>query len=518
VYRAFVFPRRLELEWRTAAFVAACGLLLALAFLLRVPSLAEPRWYRDEGIFAAVAHDVRQGQVLYAGAWDNKPPLIFYTYAAIQALFGSGVFALHLVTTVAVLATMTAVMAIALRLYGRVAALSAGGVFAVVMGAPVIEGNLAMTETYMILPAALAVLCTLRARSSTQRRFAWYAAAGLLVSVAALYKQVAVFDGLALAVFAWLTEQRPARAVGVMAAAFVIPQAAFAAYFLAAGAFPGYWYAVAGSLPLYASLGPDEGPLLRFAGYLPALMVTAWLVRVRADGRVEAAHLPPLWLAFAVAGATSSSLPFPHYLQQAAPAFALTVGAAPSIVPRAGLGRAALAAAGALAVALVVGQFGDALQRRQLDPVAYYTNYVSYQAGRRDYQRYERFFDGSGEAVRDITREIQRDGAGTTVFSWSELPWLYAAGGVSNPTRYYSSFLGELLPDAKPAILRRLRASPPAYIVVSDQAYAPFGELDALLEQRYVLLGGQNDWRLYRLATLHGALPPAARSADGGRP
>ncbi len=511
---------RLTVERRDAAFVGAYVLVLGIALLMRVPSLAEPRWYRDEGIFAGVAFNIRHGQALYAGAWDNKPPLIFYTYAGIQALFGTGMFALHLVTSVVVLLTLAAVMAVGAMVYGRVAALLSGAVFAVVMCTPVIEGNLGMTETYMILPTTLAVLCVVRAGQSDRRRIAWYAAAGLLVSMAVSYKQVAVFDGLAIAAFIWLTEPRRVRAIGVLAASFGAPQAALAAYFLAAGAFPDYWYAIAGSLPLYESLGPDRDPLLGFAGYVPALLVTAGLARRRTEGAsVEPAHMAPLWLAFAMAGAMSSNLPFPHYLQQAAPAFALTAAAVPALAPRDGLERATLAAAAALAAVLVVGQFGEARHRRQLDPLAYYANYVSYQAGRRDYQEYERFFDGSGEAVRDISSEIHRDGAGGTVFAWSELAWLYAAGGMSNPVQYYTSFLGELVPDAKPTILRELRAAPPAYVVVSDRAYAPFSELDLLLADRYVLLREENDWRLYRLAGLEGALQPAAKTkAPGARP
>ncbi|HLB23014.1 MAG TPA: glycosyltransferase family 39 protein [Dehalococcoidia bacterium] len=521
-------PRHLTIDRATAAFAVTCVLLVAVAFLMRVPSLAEPRWYRDEGIFAAVAYDIRHGQTLYSGAWDNKPPLIFYTYAGIQAVFGNGVVALHLVTSIVVLLTLMAVMAIALRLYGRWRALLAGVLFAAMMCTPVIEGNLAMTETYMILPATLAVGCVLFAGAG-ERRLTWYAAAGALLGVAALYKQVAVFDGAAIAVYVWLVEPRHAGATKsralsrlvMLAAAFAAPQIAFAAYFLVTGAFPAYWYAIAGSLPLYSSLGPEENALMRFAAYVPALLVTAWLARRRAEGgSIGPAQFPALWLSFAVAGATSSNLPFPHYLQQAAPALALTAASIPALAPRDKLERVTLAAAAALALVLVAGQFGEARDRRQLSPLAYYENYVSYRAGERDYQQYERFFDGSGESVRDIAREIERDGAGTTVYSWSELPWLYAAGGVSNPARYYTSFLGELVPDAKATIIRELEASPPAYIVVSDNAYAPFGDLDDLIADRYVLLVGRNDWRLYRLSSLHGAGPPPdtgpGDSAAGG--
>jgi hypothetical protein len=43
--------------------------------------------------------------MLYSEAWDNKPPLIFLTYAGVQQAFGTGVLPLHLVTTLAVLVT-----------------------------------------------------------------------------------------------------------------------------------------------------------------------------------------------------------------------------------------------------------------------------------------------------------------------------------------------------------------------------------------------------------------------------
>ena len=138
--------------------MALAAATLLLCFLLRYPSLFEPRWYGDEGIFAAVAQNIRHGQTLYSDAWDNKPPLIFYTYAGVQSSFGTGVMPLHLVTTFVVLATQAVVMAIALLLFDARRSLVAGVAFAFLLGTPVIEGNLAMTETYMILPTSAAML------------------------------------------------------------------------------------------------------------------------------------------------------------------------------------------------------------------------------------------------------------------------------------------------------------------------------------------------------------------------
>jgi len=60
-------------------------------FLLRLPSLFEPYWYGDEGIYQAVAILINNGEKLYSGAWENKPPLLL----AIYAFFNSDQFILR---------------------------------------------------------------------------------------------------------------------------------------------------------------------------------------------------------------------------------------------------------------------------------------------------------------------------------------------------------------------------------------------------------------------------------------
>jgi len=482
------------------ATLAAATLLLA--FALRYPSLFEPRWYGDEGIFAAIARNMRSGSTLYGDAWDNKPPLIFFTYAGIQSLFGTGVFALHLVATVAVLATQVVVMAIALLIVGARRAVVAGAIFAFAMGTPLLEGDLALTETFMILPSSLAVLTfVLAERRPEDRRTFAYVATGLLFGVAAGYKQVAVFDAAAVGSMIWLTHERPLRALALIAAGFALPQALFAAYFLASGAFPQYWYAVVGSLGLYSELGPAQGPFVKFTGYLPALLVVAWLVRRRnAGGEISLRLFPALWLGFAIAGSMSSAFAFPHYLQQAAPAFALTLVADPLAVEREELGRLVLGVTAVLVAAVIFGQFALAYhQRKQLDPVEYYRTFASHRWGTMSDLDYDYKFDGKAVAAQDIVAYMKADGAGTSLYTWSELPWVYAAGGFTNPSRYYTSFLGEVVPGAKQEILRDLDAHPPAYVLVSDDTFAPFDELSPFLTSRYELARQQGDWRLYRL-------------------
>ena len=147
---------------------------------------------------------------------------------------------------------------------------------------------------------------------------------------------------------------------------------------------------------------------------------------------------------------------------------------------------------------MVVSPSVKAPVRAGAKPVIGSCGFGLYRFAGRNSQSYERFFDGSGESVRDISGAIEADGGPPTVFAWSELPWLYATGEYENPTRFYTSFLGEIVPGAKDEILKDLAEDPPAYIVISETTYAPFGELEAWMDGRYQLLTAAGDWRLYR--------------------
>src|SRR5579871_405313 len=53
--------------------------------LLRIPSLFEPLWYGDEGVYETVGMGLSHGRLLYRDIWDNKPPLLYLLYAFFQS-------------------------------------------------------------------------------------------------------------------------------------------------------------------------------------------------------------------------------------------------------------------------------------------------------------------------------------------------------------------------------------------------------------------------------------------------
>src|SRR4051794_18766408 len=81
--------------------------ILLLTVFLRVPSLVHPRAIDDETVYSVVGNQIADGGRPYADAVERKPPLLFWTYAAIIKVGGKYNWPfLHAVALLWVIATM----------------------------------------------------------------------------------------------------------------------------------------------------------------------------------------------------------------------------------------------------------------------------------------------------------------------------------------------------------------------------------------------------------------------------
>ena len=131
---------------------------IALYLLLRIPSLIEPQWYQDEAGYASTAWLTHLGYGLYVDAWNNKPPLLFGIYGLSQMLFGASEAGLHALTILSGLAAIIAAVVGISRLFSARAALWAGLAIAVIIGTPMLDGDLALPESLLIGPVTVGVV------------------------------------------------------------------------------------------------------------------------------------------------------------------------------------------------------------------------------------------------------------------------------------------------------------------------------------------------------------------------
>ena len=125
-------------------------------FLLRLPSLFEPYWYGDEGIYQVLGMGMNQGRILYRDIWDNKPPLLYMLYA----LFSSDQFTLRAVSLVFGLLSIIVFFFLAKKLFysqsgGNKIAFFTTSIYSVLFGLPLLEGNIANSENFMLFPILL---------------------------------------------------------------------------------------------------------------------------------------------------------------------------------------------------------------------------------------------------------------------------------------------------------------------------------------------------------------------------
>ena len=174
--------------------------ILAVTLLLRIPSLFEPPWYDDEGIYAAVAHGLLNGRDLYREILDNRPPGIYFIYGLLLSWSNYAPWMIKGGATAAVLAGQIGLALVGRALWNAPVGLIAAAITGVVMSLPPFEGNIANAELFMLPAIAFGMLAIVRDRPL---------AAGVLFGVAFLVKQIAAMEAAAaaLALLLWSPRQ-----------------------------------------------------------------------------------------------------------------------------------------------------------------------------------------------------------------------------------------------------------------------------------------------------------------------
>ncbi len=317
----------------TRLFLAlACALVI-----VRLPSLVQPMG-ADQGLYSYVGERILDGGLPYVDAWDQKPPAVHFTYAALRAVWphDSAVAAADLLAAVLIAWLLYRLGAMLVReVTGQAAALVflllSNPSFARLAGVSM----RAQSETFIAVLVTGAFLLLLRPGASGWR----LATAGVLLGLAFTFK----YNMLAYAAAgAFMVFMAPRKGGSPRISAwlfvflgFVIPVAGMLALFAARGALPDFYdatitYNVQYSGETYA--GPLDAVryLLTFpiqrarvdalwlvggAGCAVLLVAAAW-------GRDRL--IAPAWVAAAcLAIAINSSRGLPQYFIQAGPALAL---------------------------------------------------------------------------------------------------------------------------------------------------------------------------------------------------
>ena len=99
--------------------LAALGIIF-LTIAIRLPSLVHPQPIDSEAMYSVVANEIVDGGRPYVDAVERKPPLLFWTYAAVFKVAGKFNWkALHLVALAWTLCAMAGLYVIGSELFDR---------------------------------------------------------------------------------------------------------------------------------------------------------------------------------------------------------------------------------------------------------------------------------------------------------------------------------------------------------------------------------------------------------------
>lgn len=425
-----------------------------------------------------MAHGAR----LYVDVWENKPPGIYLLYFAVYHLFGPSLLAVRLVTATAVSGIVALVFALARhwdhRNFEGVAALFAG----IVLGIPLFEGTTGNAEVFVAMLTSLGVWLALVRRQPSL--------AGIALAFAILFKAVAAFDAVALAL--WLLVNQRRTLLG---------------YVSSCGALLGVACAIAGIdgiLPAMAQnavfydigyVGHANG------GAVPWLLLVKAAVLLVGTAVLLRRPFPALWLLWSMAGALVSGRLFGHYLLQAVPALSLCLVLCVQRVPRRRLLAAFLAlvvaslSIASLAGAIMLARSGDSILAERL---LYYPNVVRKGAGLESNAVHTAQIDdhvARNVSVAGIVRALPPG----RLLVWGNTPWIYVLSGRLPATLYTSARRQPDVPGETQSLRTAIERARAWAVVVITPADPPLGRAAPALEARYRLVGVVGGARVYAL-------------------
>ncbi len=401
-------------------------------FLLRWPSLFEPYWYGDEGIYQAVGMLINSGQPLYSGAWDNKPPLLYVLYA----LFNSDQFLIRTLSLIFGLISVWIFYVTANKLFGRSlkSVVISTAFFAFFFGTRVLEGNIANAENFMLLPILISAYLILFVGFKKLWGGRIYFLAGITLSLAFLTKIVAVFDFLAFSAFLFIDQEKNFKKqllgkIVPFTLGFLAPIGITFLYFMLTNNFNNFFNALLFSNVGYVGYGNKfiipQGLLYLKTISLGSFLAFLFLKRRSID---RSALFIVIWFAFSLFNAFFAGRPYTHYLLVLLPSFSLMIGALLYTKKE----RVFLLAFLAFALFAVLNTF-----KLKAKFIPYYKNLIYFCTDKKDLSSYQAFFDGNTPRDYELARYIKANTESQeSIFIWGNNAQVYKLGNKVPIMRY----------------------------------------------------------------------------------
>lgn len=486
-------------------------IVLLVVTLLRIPSLFEPYWYGDEGIYLTLGMAVQKGLTLYRDIHDNKPPFLYLVaaLAGTQFWFKLILMAWHLTTTVIF-------FHLARVLFPKHPRAPLVGTIAFAAFTMLPEGNIANGEIFMILPIIIGMIgiWTMQQRSLLTIDSPWLPfATGVSFALGALFKIPAAIDFAGAVAFLLFVSSGTLRetvkkafhsSTFILIVGFSIPIALSILYYAVVGGVEPYLRSALlqniGYLGSWKT-GAHETQSLSSSGLLIRTIllgvgvIALWTASVRLRFSMPL-RLIATWFLFALYGAVLSERPYPHYLIEPAVPAALLVTAL--AVEKQRVVKASILVLGVVATVVYLK-----IKFWQYPVASYYENFWRWFTKQQSTEQYFSYF---GEQINQ-TYQIATYVRTTTmpddrIFVWGDHPYIYALAH-RLPVGRFTVAYHVVDFNAYEETLTEIERDPPRVIILMRDESRPFPALAALVKSQYILANQIDEASIYRLLSRH---------------
>jgi len=450
-----------------------------LFFLLRLPSLFEPYWYGDEGIYLALGQGIRRGLLLFQQIHDNKPPTLYYLAALARTVFGFRLLLFLVMIPTIYFFYRLSQKFLKSKILSQVSTL----LFLVLTSIPLFEGNIANAEVFMLLPTILAVYIFYKYSSFSGLPAKALASAGLLLGLAFTIKVPVAFEFVFLCLWLLVFQKSKIKNLFIFSLSFLIPIFIYLIYFVIKGALQPFLFAALlqnfGYLSSW-STGSQQASVA--SGGLfgrGIILLIVWALSFFLYHRqIISKNLFFLsaWFMAALFGALLSGRPYPHYLIQVLPPLCLLLF---------------YFLKSRYWVFFICSLFIASLFRYKFYfyPVfSYYVNFYSYAIGKKDTDNYRQYFGYDmpqnyllASKIKSLTDPTDR------IYVWGDQSFLFPLSDRLPATKYIVSYH---VVDFKAHALTisQLKLTTPKLIIYYPQPSRPFPELDNFIASYYLLI------------------------------
>ncbi|MFA6007243.1 MAG: glycosyltransferase family 39 protein [Candidatus Shapirobacteria bacterium] len=451
-------------------------MLYALLFLiLRLPSLFEPYWYGDEGIYLTLGQGIRHALLLYQQIHDNKPPTLYYLAAFAQSVFG-----FRLLLALVMIPTIYFFNRLAKKFLSPKLSRLSTLLFLLLTSIPLIEGNIANAEVFMLLPTILAVYLFLYPLKS---KILSLILSGLLLGFAFTIKVPVAVEFAFLCLWLLIFQKSKIKNLLIFSFSFITPIFLYTIYFALKGAFmpflsaallQNFGYLSSWAVGTHQASATSGGLLWR-----ALIMFLSWLLFYffyRKKYLTKDSLFLLSWFTATLFAALLSGRPYPHYLIEVLPPLCLLIFFFRQNI------KISLIVIAFFIYSLVHFKF-------YFYPVfSYYNNFYSYALGKKTLTAYRAYFGVEMNDIYQISDKIKSlTNSSDRIFVWGDQSFIYPLSDRLPATKYLVAYHVVDF-QAYNFTLSQLQAQTPKLIIYYPEPSRPYPALDKFISNYYYLV------------------------------